>query len=230
MGIPLVLLLTVAFATVGCRQQKVEWNRTPRVLTYNVDERSPVTGEQHGWQLTLTFQQDRVTATEWGTTFPATMDAMGRLTALDRAAPPILYELAAVAVLPPPGNIRQGHKWSSLRPDDASAAASNAIVGQEKFDYEVLSTGRTTVRIKVSGLARIAPSSGLQRLAGTTTGPFISTGGTPYVPYVAGTAEFDVNSGSVSRAEGIRLPLAMLQGAQVLDTHPSRVEYRITRR
>ncbi len=212
---------------VGCGQ-KAEWNRAPRILTYLVEERAPATAKQHNWQLKLEFNPTGVTATEWGVAFPATIDVSGRLTSVNHRSPPILYEMAAVAVLPPSGRVRQGDKWTALRPNNAESLASDAIVGQEKFDYEVLSVDNITVRIKVSGTARIAPSAGLQRLLGTTSTPLLSTAGSGYVPYVSGSAEFNRQSGSVQRAEGIRLPLSVVQSGPTLDSHPLRVEYKIT--
>lgn len=220
----LVLLPAVAgIAAVACgngaatAEGSPSWSTAARAVSYQIDE--SIGTERRAVDLKLDFGDNDVRITELGSTVAATMSPSGRLTYRPGdQSPPVIYELIALSVLPPAGDeLRVGHTWSYTRPDDAAAAASQGIVAQERFDYQVTAIDGDKVTVDVRGFLRIAPSAGAKAALASfglpaDTEKLLAT----YKPYVVGSAEFDRASGETVRASGLRLPFAFLTAGDPL--------------
>ncbi|MCY1016565.1 hypothetical protein [Pyxidicoccus sp. MSG2] len=239
LGMVATLAVAVVGLATGCPPEKKvqgSWKQAGS-LTYDVREQdapgAPQAQPPRDWELKLEFQDTGVLVTEMGVPFPGRMDRSGRLTAEDPTASPVLYELLALAVLPPgDGALKEGQTWQVTRPEDAEALASKALVGQEQFTYRIRKIDGGRVEVEVKGRLRIAPSAGLKALlekhgslpAGLTA-PMVAR----YAPYAEGTAVFDAATGIVLEARGQRVPWAYM-GNQDVAARADHVLYTVTRR
>jgi hypothetical protein len=240
LGVVAALSVAVVGLATGCppdpQQVQGHWRQSGSLL-YDVREQdapgAPQAQPPRGWELKLEFRDTGVVVTEMGVPFPGRMDRSGRLTADDPRASPVLYELLALAVLPPgDGTLREGQTWQVTRPEDAEALDSKALVGQEQFTYRIRKIDGTRVEVEVTGRLRIAPSAGLKallekhgKLPAGLTAPMV----TRYAPYVQGTAVFDAATGIVLEARGERVPWAYM-GNRDVASRADRVLYTVTRR
>jgi hypothetical protein len=230
----IVGLLGIGSLLTACGLRDVVWNTANTSVVYKVQEVAP--GEAPTtFDLALNFSGNSVNVVEKNKARAASIDSSGRLKLSNPNDAEVLYELPVLAVLPPNGErVRVGKTWTVMRPTDAEAATSDAIVGQEKFVYEVTEVTKDKVKVKMQGYLRIADSKGLDELLknGSTLPPALAK---PLIarwsPYLTGTAEFDVGSGSTSRAEGSRVPLGMFRSNGVpVAADQARVDYLVTRR
>lgn len=214
------------------------WSTAPRTVRYQVTETLPAGGRGGGaqtqFELLLDFGPGGVTVAEMSRKRRATMSGEGRLTLSSANDPVVLYELPALSVLPPAGTpLAVGTSWSVRRPSDAEAAASGALVGQERFEYEVTAVTATEVTVRATGYLRIAPSAGLKAFLkdqvafpASMAAPFV----TGWSRYSEGSAVFQRADGETLRAEGTRVPFGLFRGDTTVAGAPGRLQYAVTRR
>jgi hypothetical protein len=189
------------------------------------------TNDSTAWKIELADINNVTEYKEANAVIHLRIDDTGRFTYVNPNERLVLYELLAFSVLPAQGTkITKGTQWTTVRPTDAEALRSTAIVGQEKIDYEVMEVDDDHVLVKTTGSARIAPSAGLDSMLvkmGAIPGVF-NPSMLQYQPYASGTANFNIGKSCVSKAEGTRIPFGYLLPAPNLSTSPGRVNYSIT--
>jgi hypothetical protein len=162
------------------------------------------------------------------------MDETGTITYQNNDGPEILFELLAFSPLPPKNTeINVGTKWVKLRPADADVAQmTNAVVGQEKVEYEVVSADKDEITMNIIASARVVNNVGLSTAFsnGGVPDTLFSIRNIPFSSYATGKIVFDVKNSRVKSAEGTRSPFGFLLNFNNMDvaTDPLAVDYKIS--
>lgn len=250
-GVLLVLFVSGLSGCNGCpptpapaASKPAAWSTAARQVAYTIKEgpdpklTTPPWWSPRQFSLDLEFTGGGgVVANEMGVKTPGKMDPSGRFQMNDPDGSPLLYELIALSIVPPTGQLTgPGQKWEVLRPSDSEAQGSDAIVGQEKYEYEVTAINGPVVSIKITGSLRLAPSKGLDKWLGKHGGSFAKIALSKamlalYAPYVSGTAEFNVDDGSTVSAHGTMRPWSYgLSPTTDIASDPGRIEYDVARK